>query len=499
MRLALSSWLIHLAILWVWSVAFAFLPSWATGIPASRLLSSDAEYYAAVTQRLTDPLANTGDLSLAPDLLPSTERASLIALANLARTTHADLLDAWVIYEILAALLFTAALYWLLVTATRSRAVSFVTTLIVSLGVHALGGSAFGFEPRGFVPRDAALGIAVLFVLAYLRTGSDRSRACVFLACGVAANGYSPLFAHLVAVLWLGELAKRRRVTVPLIAFGVLAVLGALPTVIDVAATRVATAPPDPIVFQIRAGYVLVTPLLPALVQYLRRPLLAFAVIIIVYLSCRGRWTDDERARLIPFFRIGLAAALLSAFGVLFEQGTPLARLLLSRSAVFLILASIPICLLGLPIAARGRVRRPPAVGLAAAMIFFALQSNILTDIRSVSAAVAQREQRLDLLRIATALTAQSEHGEIFLAPSEDADDVAASLRTYALRPAYVTYKDLGIVFYDGQRARALYSRWTESEVALQGDQGRLRDFMAAHEIRIAVVHSTAGYELIRR
>ena len=490
---------LDLALLWTWSVVFTFLPSWLSGIPARNLLSSDAEYYAAVTQRLIGSTTPTVDAALATDLLPVSEQAFLITLADIARAVHVELLDAWVVYELIAAMLFAAALYWLLIDVTRSRRISVIAAVVLSLGVHALGGSVFGFEPRGFIPRDLALGVAVVVVKLHTHAGSDRQKAAIFLTCGILANAYSVLFAHLVGVLLLVELARRPRSAPTVVGFAVLAILGAAPTVVDVLATRIVTAPPDPDIYRLRASYVLVTPLSATVVQYLRRPLLAFAAILALFVLCRGRWTSDERARLMPFFAIAIAAAAVAATGVALEQGTPLARLLASRASVFLILASVPLSLVGAPLALRGRISNHGLVGVGLAFAFLAIQSNVLTDVRSITSGLETREERLDLLRAATELRLETADGDVFMAPSSDAQDVAAALRTYAGRPAFVTYKDLGIVFYDGARARDLFDRWMQSEIALGSDRQVLMDFMAAHGVRAAVVKSGTHYEVVVR
>ncbi len=492
--------LVHTALLWAWVVTFTFAPAWINGIPLSRQLSSDAEFYASVMQASTEAGLNAAGTSLEPGLLPATERTFLAGIASLAAAMRVDLLEMSVAIELAAALFFAAALYWLLLDQTRSRSTALVATLIGTLGVHALGGTVFGFEPRGFLPRDAALGGAVALLNVFLRARSDRERIAVFFAAGVLANAYSVLFAHLVAVLILATVLRRGRPTASLLRYAGAALLGAAPTVIDVVTSPALASPPDPEVYRLRAGYLLLDQGALAVAQYLRRPVLAAIVAALVVFLARKRWTTAEGERAAPWIAIAVSAAIMATLGVALEQGTPFARLLLSRTSVFLILSSMVLCLLALPAVFRGRLRRPALAGLLTASAFFLLQSNLPTDVRALASARSGASSRIALVDAADQLRVRTAASDLFIAPSSDAEDLAATIRTYAIRPAYITYKDLGIVFYDGVRARALYVRWTATEAALAGDRAGLLRFMTERGIRAAVLRDgSGGYSLLLR
>lgn len=454
-------------------------------------LSSDAEWYAAALMRSTDPPLIAADQSQPLDIRPAGERALTTVLARAGQALGIDVLDWSVIISIAALLVFVAGVYVAVrVAAGPTEALIVAGASIVS--VHALGGATYGFQPLGFLPRDLMLGPALLLIAMYgvaLRRGTA-ALAGVFFLCGLAANLYPVLFAHLALTLLGAELLRRRRIALPVLAFGAAAALGAAPAAVDVLSRSLVSTPVDVEVLRLRHDYQIVESIPLAVTQYLRRTIVYAGLIAALWWLMRRHLPIVARS-LGPWFALAASSLALSLVGVLLESARPeLIRYLISRTSVFFIFASMVICCVGIRSLVSNRwPRSGPAAGVVAVLAIFALQSAAPSVVRGLVDTRTHLADRLAFHSIAQEVRALTSPDDVLIAPSDEVPDLAASLRTYARRPVWQTYKDLGVAQVDGIRARRGFERWTEMHAVLAGgDVDQIVEFMRANGIRAAVV-----------
>src|SRR6185436_8137131 len=171
--------------------------------------------------------------------------------------------------------------------------------------------------------------------------------------------------------------------------------------------------------------------------------------------------SDADRRRLEPWFAISAAAFVFAVAGVVVETTTVQMKFLISRTSMFMMLAAMPIVCVGLDVIARridGRTAARTAVALM--ILFFLGQSNVPSIYRFLRDSRAQRTERRQFLAAAERVKALTPRDAVIAAPSPEENDLAASLRTYATRASYVTYKDGGISLVDGERARRWLTRY---------------------------------------
>lgn len=480
----------HIAVLWAWALVFSFAPAFASQLPLSAQLSSDAEWYAVALMRVSDPPLIANDDVFALDLLPAPERHVLAFFANMADALHLDILDWSVALSLVALALYVAGLY-LLLRWSLSPAIAFSLAAVLVVPVHALGGTTLGFEARGFLPRDLALALAMFVLIGYVRAGGNgRGLAAIFVLCGGLANGYSMLYAHLAVVLLGAELLRDRRLGIRHFAFGLCFVAGALPTVVDILTSDRRFAPPDAEILVIREGSLLLQGPISAIIQALRRLIIYAAVVGLVLAFGWRALAPELRGRLGPWIPVLASSGTISIAGLILENATPYTRYLPSRASVFFFLAASIVIAASLP--ALGAAMRGPrgrALGVATAFAIFVAQSNVPTVYRELVDAVRLAPERADFMTVARSLRESTTAATVLSATADEVPDLAASLRTYARRPVYVSFKDVGIVLYDGARGRMFYERWRESQAALgSGAIDQIRAFLLAHGITAAVV-----------
>jgi hypothetical protein len=476
----------------VCAIAFNLIPLLASDVPLSRRLSSDAEWYAVALMRLAEPPMIASDDVYALDLLPGTEQIAVRLLGGLGRLAGLDVLDWTVLLSFAILIIFVLGAYSL-TRATLPPSLALLVSLALIVPAHALGATQLGFQAMGFLPRDLGLALSMFVLLGYIR-GERRTGplAVAFLCCGLLANVYSMLYAHLGLVLLGAEALRDRGLRPRLITFAALLVIGALPTGIAVL-TRGAFSPPDLEILRIREASLLLGPFPAVLTQLLRRPII-YAGLLIVIVTITWRWGMLRRHEaLTPWFAVATSAVIVTVLGLVVENATPFVRFLPSRASVFFLLAAMVLCAGLIPdVVERWRSGQARALGFAILAAIFLLQSNLPTVARQLSDDVVLAAQRRDLARVADRLAASTSFADVFLAPADELPDVAASLRTYARRPTFVSFKDLGIVLYDGARARTLFSRWEAAQSAIRAPElDTIRAFLREHRIAAAIAPST--------
>lgn len=482
---------VHCAVLIVCAIAFNLVPVIASDLPLSRQLSSDAEWYAVALMRVTVPPAIASDDVYALELLPATEREALGLTVRLGQLTGLDLLDWSVLLSFVTVAVFVLGAY-AVTRATLPPSLALLVSLALIVPVHALGSTQLGFQAMGFLPRDLGLALSMIVLLGYIRAGRRTAPlAATFLLCGLLANVYSMLYAHLALVLLGAEALRDRGVRPRIFAFAMLLVIGALPTELEVL-TQVRFSAPDPEILRIRESSLLLSSLSSALTQLLRRPLIYAGLLVLLVTIARRMGRLRDNGMLTPWFAIATSSAAITVLGLVVENATPFVRYLPSRASVFFLFAAMVLCAALLPsIAEQWRGSRGRLIGIAALAAIFLVQSNVPTVARQIYDDVALAAERREVSLIAVRLAETTGSTDTFLAPADELPDIAASLRTYARRPTFVSFKDLGVVLYDGARGRALFGRWEAAQAVLRASEvDVIRSFLREHHIAAAVAPS---------
>lgn len=482
---------ISLLILIAWALLFSFLPLFVASVPLRYQLSSDAEWYAAAMAATQVPSLLTDEHGFPLDIRPAGEVMIHKLLAEATHVIKIDLLQWSVALSFGALVLFVCGVYVLVRYALESSRPAFLVAFFSVIPVHALGGTTFGFQALGFLPRDLALAVAVYLLVLYVYALRQRSMsylAGTFFVCGLLANGYVLLFVHLFTVLLLAEVIRTRKLVWIHVGYAVMFLLGAAPAIVEMIGKTSAWTPIDLEIMRLRHDYMMAFPLAQALSRYLRRFVVYASLMMILWYTVRRNGTDEEKQMLRPWFAIAGSSFILAIIGAYVESTTVYAKYQFSRVSVFFILAAMIICCVGLDVVCRkwGKRRRAVLAMTATSLIFLA-QSNVPSVYRFLRDDYVNREQKQRFIAAAERLKSITSTQDVVLAPSEIERDMAASLRTYALRPIYVSYKDGGISLVDGQRGRKWLERYqTLQEVLSSSDAGPLLRLMRGAHIAYA-------------
>lgn len=473
----------HLPTLLAAALAFALLPQLLTGVPLGRQLSSDAEQFVAVAVATAVPAFAEADHGMPTGFGPSIWSFRVTRSAALAMGVSFPALSVWL--SVAFFLVFVTGLYLLVRAAVGDATVALVVALIGIIPVHALGASTLGFQPLGVLARDVAL-TGVMFILwGYIRavfSGGRWPMVAVFAACGLAANLYSLYFGQLFLVLGLTELLRLRAigpVILPALAFGVCA----LPGVTRDLLMATGNTPVDVELMRRRHDFAVAWPLVPAITRYLRRFILYALACVVVVPFAWPQMDAAARKRQAPWTAMLLAAGLLSVIGVLIESLTPYMKFFLSKTSMYFYLAAAITLCLTLPAAVAGvtgRRSRASALALLAGVMLF--QSNLPSIYRSIRDTSVTRDERAQMFDAITRLRELTGPGDVWLVPSPPERDLAATVRAYAERPVFVTYKDGALALLDGDLGRAWWDRFQRQEAALAQPTGQALLALMARE-----------------
>jgi hypothetical protein len=484
---------IHVGIIMGWAALLNMLPRIASNMPLRNLLSSDAEFYVNFMQIYLDPGVFALDQMFRQVVYPIGTRLILQNLTYIADLLRIDLFQWSIILSFINLALFLLGLYWLLRQSLKSKLFAFVITLFSVIPVHVLGGTTYGFQALGFLVRDLALGLSMYVLLLYFLAINRKKLGLLqlcFLIMGILANGYPLLFFHLFAVLLFAELIRKGKLTISVFIYTGLFLAASSPAWLDMFINYSPATSIDMDLLRIRLGYMMASPLFSALTQYLRRFFLYFLFILVIYWPIRRWASENEKQILEPWLVIAASSFIIAVVGVIIETFTPYAKYVISRTSIWFTLSAMVITCLGLRIVIRRFFPKHVVwLTIVATSLIFAGQSNLPTVYRYLRDGYNNREHRLAFHKAVSEFKTISDPDDLVIAPSEEMNDIAASLRTYSLRPVYVSYKDGGIVVLDGELARRWYNRYQESQNILESRDARLLlDFMAQEGIDFAFV-----------
>lgn len=488
---------LDLTVLIAWATLFTLMPFAVSGIPLWHQLSSDAEWYAAVSAMTLDPHILTADQSFTPDAKPSGERLVQWVFVHITDGLGLSLLQGSIVVSYASLIVFVCGIYMLTRYALGNSRYAFMVASFTVIPIHVLGGTTFGFQALGFLPRDFALSFLPIVLLLYcyaIRQPTPLYLILTYFVCGMLTNLYVLLFPHLFVTLLLAEVIRTHRIGWIYVVYGGAFGLGAVPAIVDVLGRVSAPTPIDLAIMQLRHSYMMVGPFMESIGRYLRRFIIYTVVVATLWFLVRRYGTDEEKDALRPWFSIVAGAFIIAVIGVYIESTTVHAKYFLSRTSLFLTLGAMMICCVGVEVTCRQWMgTRARAVAMAVVAGIFLLQSNLPSVYRLLRDSHATSEQRQRFLTAVERLKVISGIHDVVLAPSEIQMDMAASLRTYALRPIYVSEKDGGVSMLDGERGRKWLKRYrTLQEVLSSSDAGPLLRLMRDERIAYAFLPETS-------
>jgi hypothetical protein len=491
----LRSSVFHLSVIVACAILFNLLPYLVSGVPLQQQVLSDVEAHISTWQIAMDPTVFAQDRILRAGLraLPAGQIIANQGLAWIAESLHIDLFTFSVVLSFCSLALFLCGLYFLILTSLKDRVPAFWITFFSIIPVHALGSVTLGFQALGFLPRDLAAAMAVFILILYFHAiEHDRKREqyLVFLISGLCANFYPVMFLHLALTLTLAEWIRRKRIDLNCIGFGLLFLVGAMPTLLDIALKNTETAPVDVEIMRSFYKYMMVSADWNSLGRYLRRFLIYAFLIPPIYFFFIRKAPENVRRRLHPWNALAISSFCLAVIGVYLESATTYGKVMLSRTSVWFILASMVIIAYGL----YGFFRQYPArksamLAVVAIAVLFLGQSNLPTAYRFLNDSYHTRDQKIAFHAAVSELRNLTEKDDVILAPTDEFYDLAASVRTYSFRSIYVCYKYGGISIMDGAIGREWWTRYQNTvRIFEDRDPKALVDFMQAEKIRYAFV-----------
>jgi hypothetical protein len=406
-----------------------------------------------------------------------------------------DLFKFSVFLSFVALLLFLCGLYFLIYYCLKDKLIAGLITFFSIFSVHALGGSVFGIQALGFLPRDLALALSMYILLLYFYAINRQSNfyaLSAFFISGIFSNFYPLLFFQLVLTLLCSEIVRTRSLRFINVwcFFGFL--IGALPTVIDILYKSTQAAPIDIEIMRSFYKYMIADFSLDTFRHYLRRFIIyGFLVTAIIFLVIRNA-DNSEKKKIHPWIAIAISSFILSVIGVYLESTTVFTKYMMSRISLWFILSSMVIISFGIRLF-MNKFSEKKSIILTAAVVsaIFCLQSNIPTAYRFLRNTYINRNQTREFHAAIEKLKELTTKDDLIIAPSDEYNDLAASVRTYSLRPIYICYKYGGISVMDGTIAREWIEKYQNlQDVFKDKDPKKLIAFMKSNEISYALIPS---------
>lgn len=486
---------LHLTFIILCAILLNLLPFLISGIPLQQQLLSDVEYHISTWQIALNPNVLAGDkfLQLGLKTLPTGQILSNKIVGFIAKSFNLDLFTISVLLSFFALLLFLCALYILILYSLKDPLTAFLISFFSIIPVHALGSAIFGVQALGFLPRDLSLAVAVIILVLYFYSlQNKKSLKLVFFTSGILANFYPLIFFQLVIVLLLAEIIRSKKINFTYVGHGLIFLAGALPSALDILLKNTQASPIDIEIMRSFYKYMIADFSWDSLRHYLRRFILYSMLVPVIYYFSIRKAPEPEKGFLRPWIAIAVSSFIFSLIGAFIEGTTVLTKYMLSRTSVWFTLSSMVITASGLKMFFEKYTKRRALLYLVVAASFIYLaQSNLPTTYRFLRSTYNNREQTREFHIAVDKLNKMTNENDLILAPSEEYYDLAASVRTYSLRPIYVCYKYGGISVMDGLSAREWLQRYRKaSDVFQSKDPRELINFMEAEGIHYAFVPS---------
>lgn len=486
-----------LSIIFIIICAFLFnlAPFFVSGVPLGQQILSDAEGHIAAWQMALNSKVFSSDLILIKSMqaLPAGQIASASILVLVPKYFKVDIFLWSVIVSFVTLFTFVIGIYFLVFVTLKDRLAACLISFFCIVPIHALGGSTFGFQALGYLPRDLALAVIVLILSLYFRAvyrENSRLMLLVFFILGLLANFYVSFVANIVLTLIFAEIIRLKKIRLNLILCGIVFILGALPTLVEFFAKDSHVAAVDLNLMRSYYRYLMATPFPEALRQYLRRFIIYAISLPLIYFFIIRKSKKSDQLLIWPWISLALASFILSVIGVYIETTTIYTKYLISRASLWFMLSSMVICFYGIRLfMKRIVVAKERIFTILVVSFIFLVQSNAPSIYKFLKASHNTASQKKEFHIAVAQLKKLTSEDEIILVPSSEFDDLAATVRVYSERGIYVCYKYGGVSIMDGALAREWKDRYQKLERVFTGANiNSLLEFMQKENIRWAFV-----------
>jgi len=473
---------LFLATIFLAAIVFNFLPQFLSGIPLPRQLSSDAENYVVHWYQYSEYYGNNflNDKSFQYEIRPAGDLFVDKIFVRIGEFLKIDLPVWSVLISIIALLIFLSGVYALSFYTLNSA----FSALIIGLGsimpTFALGGGTWGFQTLGYLPRDLAIGFALWLLLLFIY-GKDKgvkwAPFAVFLISGLFANWYPVLFFHFITVLLLADIIHDKKMSVKHLCYGLIFSIGAFFAIYDVISKVKTTIPPDLEALHMRFGYMYISSFTYGVFRYLRRVIIYLVWIPAIIVYSKKIFEGKAKKALSFWLAIWISAGVIMTVGVLLEQFTVYAKFLFSRTSLFFIFSSMAISTLVLTRVVENNfpnLKHKKIIMALFLLVIFTGQSSIPTVYRYISGVTKNADAEKSFYDVLTVLSNKTSSKDIILADP----GYSNSIRAYAIRSVYTSWKDGGVSLLDGKGGREWFERFTETNELIQnGSFNSIVDF----------------------
>jgi len=456
-----------------------------TGVPLQYQLNGDAEVHVAHWREFSSREGKNifiNDPMFRLDIRPAGELAVDKIFVKVADFFRIDLLDWSLILSFLSLGVFLSGVYFITTYSLENSLAGLLITLGSIIPAFSLGGSTWGFTPKGFLPRDLALGLSIWLLFLYFygaKNDSKKHIGLLFAAAGLLANWYPVLFFHFAMVLGLADIIRLRSLKKIHFLYGIFFLITASFSLWDIIEKSKAFSPVDIEILHQRFGYLILNDWSYVFLRYLRRIIIYIILVpLLYYLVQKGNHINPKK--MVPWQALWWSSLGLAVLGLYLESYTSLTRLFLSRASIWFLFASMVILAELLSSWSEGKSKLIKSAGAVFISIIFMGQTMLPTVYRHIR---DFRKESVDYLKEMTvfgALKELSNPGDvIFMDPQK-----AASIRAYAGRGTYVSWKDGNIAVLDGVASRRWSNRFAEAEAVFDsGDFELIKKFSRDHDI----------------
>lgn len=476
-------------------VLLNILPWIFSGIPLTNQLSSDAEYHIVYWYEYSNDYENNflHDKLFRSDIRPAGDWFVDKIIAKIGNFLDINLLNLSIIVSAIALLLFLSGVYVLSNFVFDDPFWAFIITLGSIIPTFALGGTTWGFLTLGYLPREMALGFILWLLFLFLYNKKYHivsSPLIIFFVIGLLANWYPVIFFHFAMVLILADIIQKRKISTEHLLSGILFFGGASFAVFDILSKANLTVAPDLNILHMRLRYMMIFSFNYGVFHYLRRIILYLVLISCLIFVYRKLLKDKLKESVSFWISIFVSSAVIMTSGILLEQYTVYAKLLLSRTSIYFIFSSMLIMTIVFSNAydyffQNKKLKKLLVGGLL--LVIFIGQSSIPTIYRSLKDTAQNASKYKSFINAVQFLSSHTTPKDLVLANAKNANKI----RAYGKRAVYSSWKEGGISLLDGQRGKQWYQRYSQNNEILQtGDLNKILEFSKTKGISVIFIET---------
>ena len=477
--------ILHLVIIFLVALLYNLTYSVLTDVPIKYQLNGDAEVHVAHWREFSsreneDIFLNDPMFRL--DIRPAGELAIDKVIVRIADFFRIDLLNWSLALSFLSSAFFLSGVYFITAYTLKNPWAGLLIALGSIIPAFSLGGSSWGFTPKGFLPRELALGLSIWLLFLYFygaKNDSKKHIGLLFAIAGLLANWYPVLFFHFALILGLADVIRSRSLKKIHLFYGIVFLASASFSLWDIVQKSQTASPVDMEILRQRFGYLILNDWHYVLLRYLRRFIIYIILVpLLYYLVQKGGQVKSKK--LAPWRALWWSSLAIAVLGLYLESYTSLTRLYLSRASVWFLFASMVILAELLNSWGEGRNRFIKSAGAVFISVIFVGQTMFPTVYRHIRDFRNESADYLQKIAMFEALRKLSKPGEVtFMNPQK-----AASVRAYAGRGVYVSWKDGNVAVLDGAKSREWSKHFAEADIVFNsGDFELIKKFSRDHGI----------------